>query len=431
VKRKVRLVAILIGVVAALALWATPAAASFPGTNGKIAFVRDQFGMDEEIFVINPDGSGAGALTSNSLEEDYDPSFSADGEMIAFGRGPVSGGGSPGSIWVMNTEGGDQAQLTFSTLPQDDVQPTFSPEGDRIAFVRGTSTDPEIFVMNADGSNQAPLTDNALTDSEPQFSPDGQRIVFVRNDGSDTEIFIMNSDGSGQTPLTDNSFIDEAPSFSPDGQKIVFVRHEGPPGREIFVMNTDGSNRTPLTSSPEENFRPVFSPNGEAIAFTRVLPTAVFTLFTMNADGSMQSPLTGDPAFDDTSPDWQPLNPPACDLAGPPKQTSFAAVSVTVTCTNENATVAATGQGKAPKAPKLANASRAKGFTLEPTTVNVPPNQPTALALTVPKKAKKALKKAAKAGKTGKATVTTTATDDLGEGAQDSLAVKFKKKKKK
>jgi Tol biopolymer transport system component len=328
----------------------------------------------------------------------------------------------------MNTEGGDQAQLTFSALPQDDVQPAFSPEGDRIAFVRGTSTDPEIFVMNADGSNQMPLTDNALTDSEPQFSPDGQRIVFVRNDGSDTEIFIMNSDGSGQTPLTDNSFIDEAPSFSPDGQKIVFVRHEGPPGREIFVMNPDGSNQTPLTGSPEENFRPVFSPDGEKVVFTRVLPTAVFTLFTMNADGSMQTPLTGDPTFDDTSPDWQPLNPPACELTGPPKQKSFGAVTTTISC-SEDATVAASGTGKAPKAPKPATASKAKAFTLEPTTVEVPAEQPTALTLAVPKKAKKALKKAAKAGKRGKATVTITATDDLGESAQDSLAVKFKRKK--
>jgi TolB protein len=423
---------VVLTAVAGLAVVPPVAGATFPGTNGKIAFVRDEFGMDEEIFVINPDGSGAGPVTSNSLDEDYDPAFSADGEKIAFGRGRVSGGGSPGSIWVMNTEGGDQTQLTFSVLPQDDVQPAFSPEGDRIAFVRGTSTDPEIFLMNADGSNQAPLTDNSLADAEPQFSPDGERIVFVRNDGSDTEIFIMNSDGSGQTPLTDNSFIDEAPSFSPDGQKIVYVRHEGPPGREIFVMNPDGSNQTPLTSSPEENFRPVFSPDGERVVFTRVLPTAVFTLFTMNADGSAQAPLTGDPAFDDTSPDWQPLNAPACDLSGPTKQKSFKVVSVTVTCTNENATVAATGQGKAPKVPKvsLATASRAKRFTLVPTAIEVQLDQPTTLTLTVPKKGKKALKKAARAGKKGKATVTTTATDDLGESSQDSLAVKFKKKKK-
>jgi Tol biopolymer transport system component len=414
--------------VAGLALVPPVAGATFPGTNGKIAFVRDEFGMDEEIFVINPDGSDAVALTSNSLDEDYDPSFSADGEKIAFGRGPVSGGGSPGSIWVMNSAGGEQTQLTFSALPQDDVQPAFSPDGDRIAFVRGTSTDPEIFLMNANGSNQAPLTDNALADSEPQFSPDGQRIVFVRNDGSDTEIFIMNSDGSGQTPLTDNSFIDEAPSFSPDGQKIVYVRHEGPPDREIFVMNPDGSNQTPLTSSPEENFRPVFSPDGEKVAFTRVLPTAVFTLFTMNADGSAQAPLTGDPAFDDTTPDWQPLNPPACDLSAPTKQKSFGVVTTAITC-SENARVEASGQGKAPRAPKLATISKAKRFTLEPTTVEVQADQPTVLTLTVPKKGKKALKKAAKAGKKGKATVTTTATDDLGETTQDSLAVKFKKKK--
>src|SRR5262249_59953481 len=59
--------------------------------------------------------------------------------------------------------------------------------------------DPEIYVMNADGSNPVRLTNAPGRDAHPYFSHDGRRIVFQspRANGEDTNIYVMNSDGSG------------------------------------------------------------------------------------------------------------------------------------------------------------------------------------------------------------------------------------------
>src|SRR5207247_2169605 len=76
----------------------------------------------------------------------------------------------------------------------------------------------EIYVMNADGSNQTRLTNNPAVDREPAWSPDGTQIVFWSNRDGDREIYKMNADGSSQTRLTYNSASDRSPSWTSDGK---------------------------------------------------------------------------------------------------------------------------------------------------------------------------------------------------------------------
>jgi tricorn protease-like protein len=85
----------------------------------------------------------------------------------------------------------------------------------RIAFDSDRDGNDEIYVMNADGSNQTRLTDNSASDSSPSCSTDGSKIVFVSTRDGNAEIYVMNSDGSNPTRLTDSSGLDFDPSFSP------------------------------------------------------------------------------------------------------------------------------------------------------------------------------------------------------------------------
>ena len=128
---------------------------------------------------------------------------------------------------------------------------------------------------------------------------------------------------------------------------------------------------------------------------------------------------------------WQPLNPPACDLAGSATQKSVKSIGLTVTCANENAAVVAEGSGQAAKVKSAAaSKKKKKRFTIPAVTSQVPAGTPATVTLAIPKKGSKALKKAIKAGKKGKATITATLTDDLGLASSETFEVTFKRKKK-
>ena len=83
----------------------------------------------------------------------------------------------------------------------------------------------------------------AATDAS--FSPDGSRILFAANHDGDLEIYVVNADGSDMQPLTDNDKQDFFPSWSPDGKTIVFSS-DRTDAVELYLMDADGGNQRPL-----------------------------------------------------------------------------------------------------------------------------------------------------------------------------------------
>jgi Tol biopolymer transport system component len=154
------------------------------------------------------------------------PSYSPDGTQIAF-RGDLDLVEPSGDeeIYVMNADGTNVRQLTSNG--DFDSAPSWSPDGQRILFERapaGTFTpgteaqEKDIYVMNADGTNVRRLTDSPGLDEGPEFSPDGTKIAFSSARDGQQEIYIMDADGSNPRRLTDNPARDE----SPDWQALPF-----------------------------------------------------------------------------------------------------------------------------------------------------------------------------------------------------------------
>jgi WD40-like Beta Propeller Repeat len=81
-----------------------------------------------------------------------------------------------GRIWAVEPYTSNQLQLTSGP---GDSAPSFSPSGTRLAFQRATAEAATVYLANADGSDPIPLVGG----SEPAFSPNGRQIVFVRADG--------------------------------------------------------------------------------------------------------------------------------------------------------------------------------------------------------------------------------------------------------
>ena len=270
---------------------------------GKIVFLsyRDD---NNEIYVMNPDGSNQVNLTNNT-NFNSSPSWSPDGTKIAF-----SSATETFEIYVMNADGSNQTRLTESTGYRFNALPSWSPDGTKIAFSSATETF-EIYVMNADGTNQRRLTNNIDQDLRTLWSPDGTKIFFesnrdIDNNGDNNlEIYVMNADGTNQMNLTNSPANDKYASLSPDGTQIAFYSsRDSNRHLEIHLMNADGTNQRRLTDNSETDYNPIWSPDGAKIAFVSKRD-GNSEIYTMNPDGSNQINLTNNLGYD-TSPVWSP-----------------------------------------------------------------------------------------------------------------------------
>jgi Tol biopolymer transport system component len=86
--------------------------------------------------------------------------------------------------------------------------------------------------------------------TDPMYSPDGLKIAFISTHDGDPEIFVMNANGTGLRKLTDNTAVDAAPSWSPDGGKIVFTSDRDG-SFELYSMNADGSQQQMIPTDVE------------------------------------------------------------------------------------------------------------------------------------------------------------------------------------
>ena len=110
--------------------------------------------------------------------------------------------------------GGEKQLTTLKTISYD---PSWSPRGNLIVFVSKDSGNDEIYTVTADGAILQKLTArNNNWDKHPSFSPDGNQIVFFSNrDTGRRQLWIMNADGSNQRPLSSNPYEDWDPIWIP------------------------------------------------------------------------------------------------------------------------------------------------------------------------------------------------------------------------
>ena len=136
-----------------------------------------------------------------------------------------------------------------------------SPDGQKIVFTSERDGNRNIYLMNTDGSDQTQLTLHAAHDSEPIFSPDGMTIVFTSERDGNKEIYIMNNNGLNLKNLSNNPADDWNPRYYPDNHKIVFQSlRDGPANWEIYMMNLDGKRQTNLTNHPRTDYSFVILP---------------------------------------------------------------------------------------------------------------------------------------------------------------------------
>jgi Tol biopolymer transport system component len=284
-----------------------------------LVFVSERDG-DAEIYTMNEDGSGLAQLTDNSAT-DAGPTWSPDGSHIAF----HSARDGYHQIYVMDADGSSQTRLLSSAYW--DEWSYWSPAGDQIAFSRisdpdGTGLHSEVFVMNSDGTNVTRMTYSAQPGEAAWpsgWSPDGSQILFYWYREGYDQLWMMNADGSNQHKLTTDTYWNAIPAMSPDGTQIAFSSlRDG--DLEIYAMNTDGANPTRLTYTPDQDWRPIWSSDGSKIFFESMRDGPTHEIYWMNRDGSQPTRLTNNTAYDgqvatrvSTSTDDKQANGPSYD----------------------------------------------------------------------------------------------------------------------
>ena len=284
-----------------------PLLGAFPGVNGKIVFFSNR-SSDGSFFTMSLGDFTAQPLSVQGSEAEWSP----DGSRIVFDSNVD---GNP-EIYVMNADGSSPTRLTNN--PAFDGYPSWSPDGSKIAFTSERVGGSHIYVMDANGSNVVALTNNLGGNNfGPSWSPDGSKIAFTSaRDAGNLEIYVMNADGLNPTNVTNDIQSDYDPSWSPDGSKIVFTHQGTNPGdrADIYMMSPNGTAKANITNTAASSeFSAAWSPDGSRIAFVTDRDGNA-EIYLMWSDGSgVPQNFTNNPA-DDLQPDWQPIPiaPPAC-----------------------------------------------------------------------------------------------------------------------
>lgn len=209
---------------------------------------------------MNPTGTPV-ALTNDTSQRKGLARFSPDGKKFAFVE---FRGGTNQDIWVMDADGSNPLQLT--TSPAIDWAPSWFPDNDQVAFQSDRGGKDRFWSVSIRSGTERLLADPDQDIGWPDISPDGMKFVFNSNKSGTTNLWLISSSGGSPKQLT---FDDELMGFgtwSRDGSLLAFEVKRGP-DQQIVIMPSTGGPLTQLTSDHGLNWPHSWSPDDDKITF--------------------------------------------------------------------------------------------------------------------------------------------------------------------
>ncbi|MGI8732373.1 MAG: protein kinase domain-containing protein [Pyrinomonadaceae bacterium] len=216
--------------------------------------------------------------------------WAADGRALIFGASEQDAGSFEAQqIWHVSYPEGEARRITNDLNNYSGV--SLTADSNRLVTVQ-SETSSSIWLAPNGEANQATRTTSGAGQVEGRdglaWTPDG-KIVYASNASGNLDLWMMNADGSQQRQLTENSRINNHPSVSPVGSYIIFTSHRaGTPN--IWRTDLDGGNARQLTSGSGED-NPQCSPDGQWVVYT-LLGAGKPTLWRVSIEGGASQQLT-------------------------------------------------------------------------------------------------------------------------------------------
>jgi TolB protein len=322
------------------AVVATPAGATPPGVNGRIAFkgYLDADRSTGAIYTIRPNGTSVRQITRpDAGTVDDQPDWSPDGTLVAFRRCAPD---TPCAIYTVRANGSQLRRLSppcEATPPgventcADESEVAFMPDGRRVVVARATGQvrgfpngegwieHSDIVIRDLTGRNTRVVLRSqpfAGDNIEAVASPDGRHIAFQRSNSPLAEppggvaVFVVDTDGSHLRRITPWSLnAGDHPDWSPDGRWILFRSNaEGDfLNSQLYVVHPDGRRLRQVThvSADTMLLSSSFSPDGTSIVYARSGDNDEPDIFSARVDGSHVQQITHTPRWE-SAPDWGP-----------------------------------------------------------------------------------------------------------------------------
>jgi Caspase domain/Dipeptidyl peptidase IV (DPP IV) N-terminal region/WD40-like Beta Propeller Repeat len=255
-----------------------------PPAQGEIIFTRGG-----ALFGMTADGGRVWEVPGAPANV-ADPAWSPDGSRIAFI--------ADHDVFVMDADGSNEIRLT-STDDLEEYHPAWSPDGTEIAFGRGDPTGifgsrvrSDIWVVDLETDQPRQITtDPDAEENGPTWSDDGTQIAFRLGTPRDSAIAVVSSSGEGEPETVVDAEPDQlAPAWSPGGSTIVFSR-----GGALYKFDIDGDRvvrRVLGDDGPAVQKAPAWSPDGKMLVFQAEDDEGHVDLYRVNLDGSGLKQLT-------------------------------------------------------------------------------------------------------------------------------------------
>ncbi|UCE84617.1 MAG: PD40 domain-containing protein, partial [Deltaproteobacteria bacterium] len=208
-------------------------------------------------------------------------------------------------LYLMDADGGDVRPVTQNG--SINTFPSWAPDGSAVLYTSYRSlSQPGLFlVQRGAGSSGRILADAGGGGAQYRgvFSPDGKRVALVVSVDGAPEIFTVRRNGRDLRRLTHHPAIDISPTWSPDGKQIAFVSDRaGAP--QIYLMDADGENVRRVTFQGSYNSAPAWSPDGQWLAYeSRV--RGQFDIWLIDPAGTVNVPIVTHRRSDE-GPTWSP-----------------------------------------------------------------------------------------------------------------------------